>query len=146
MKHWLNKLSVWQRIFVILAFGFLIFMIWVWYREGKEYIVFLVWLVYVAAAYGLCLGGRKVIIWMMPWLNKLSGWHRIFLVYACTHLVIAVFISAFMSEIVSRRSSLHDANVIVLIFIFGIMPIGLIYGLGRSVGWALRGFRKDKDR
>lgn len=100
---------------------------------------YLLWIVPVALAYGLCLGIRK--------LNKLSGWHRIFLVYACTNLVIVVFICVFMPEIVkSSRRSLNAEDVIGFIFKFGIIPIGLIYVLGRGAGWALRGFRKDKDK
>lgn len=106
---------------------------------------FLLWIVNVALAYGLCLGSRKVIIWATPWLNKLSGWYRIFLVYACTNLIIVVFIWIFMPDIVSSRS-LTPKDMIGFIFTYAIMPIVLIYGLGRGVGWAIKGFSKENDK
>lgn len=99
---------------------------------------FLFWIVPVAVAYGLCLG--------IPKLNKLGGWHRIFLVYACTNFVIVVFICAVIPDIVLGSRYPRGEDVTGFILTYGIMPIGLVYGLGRSVGWALRGFGKDKDK
>ncbi len=36
-------------------------------------------------------------------------------------------------------------NAIFLFLLYWLVPIGLVYGSGRCVGWIIRGFRKDKE-
>ncbi len=124
--------------------------------------------------------------------KKLSGWYRMFIVFAglCTALSMGIFLPLFLSishplthyereklieeilelkhgkqnreEIEQDREENREENereykrelrqyhkdrrnAIFLFLLYWLVPIGLVYGSGRCVGWIIRGFRKDKE-
>ncbi len=116
--------------------------------------------------------------------NKLSGWFRMFIVFAGVWTVGSINhiyfnfpkeskeriervrdVSYLLAEGKSEKekeelgfsdiegnykqqiSEYHKArrNAIFLFLLYWLVPVGLVYGSGRCVGWIIRGFRKDKE-
>jgi hypothetical protein len=69
--------------------------------------------------------------------KKLSGWFRMFIVFAGVWTTIAIIVI-----VIAVATGEWPYPFFYLIWL---IPIGLVYIFGRCVGWIIRGFRKDKE-
>jgi hypothetical protein len=79
------------------------------------------------------------------WLNSLSGWYRLFSVYACTHLIIVVVTSTRTTSFLGGGPT-HTSwdPSLEKIFLHGILPIGGVFLLGLAIRWAIKGFSEER--
>jgi len=79
------------------------------------------------------------------WLNSLSGWYRLFFVYACTHLIIVVVTSTRTTSSLGGGPTHRSWDPsLEKIFLHGILPIGGVFLLGLAIRWAIKGFGENQ--
>lgn len=65
---------------------------------------------------------------------RLNGWHRLWIV-ACVPLLV-------FGALMVQANWSHPAEELMVMFVqFGLFPCALLYALGWSVGWVIRGFK-----
>ncbi len=76
--------------------------------------------------------------------KKLSGWCRMFIVFAVVWTIISTSI---LYSFFPDKEYIEDVKIAKYLFPFyWLVPIGFVYGLWLYVGWIIKGFRKDKER
>ena len=84
---------------------------------------------------------------MKKWLNSLSGWYRLFFVYACTHFIIVIATCSSKSHGYWRKHYYGYSDLgqyATYVFLHGILPIGGIFLLCLATRWAIKGFSEKK--
>ncbi len=68
--------------------------------------------------------------------NKLSGWLRLFIVFAGVWTTLAIIVIV-ISVVTSGKLPYP------FFYLIWLVPIGLVYIFGRCAGWIIGGFRKE---
>ena len=87
-------------------------------------------------------------------MKKISGWDRLFIVYAFTHLVVVIIFCFYKPasfwNLWRRTHHVYFPSTtewlrLEYILTHGILPIMGVFLLGLAISWAIKGFNKEKE-
>jgi len=78
------------------------------------------------------------------WLNSLSGWYRLYIIYACIHLTVVIIAASKIPRAFGYYSTPRWEKIAECILIYGVFPIVGVFFFGLAVRWAIKGFSKEK--
>ncbi len=83
--------------------------------------------------------------------KMLSGWYRMFIVFAGVWTILAAFLlyilfpdKEYIEDVFPDKKYIEDVKIAIYLFpLYWLFPVGLVYVFGWCVGWIIRGFRKE---
>ncbi|MHC4270075.1 MAG: hypothetical protein ACYSTS_16650 [Planctomycetota bacterium] len=67
-------------------------------------------------------------------MKHLSGWYRLYIILAIMWTIWVIILATIVV--------VHGESPFWYFCLLWLVPVGLVYGTGRAVGWIIKGFRK----